>query len=214
MDGGQPGPEARGPHPGAQLTWGPHVRPPQLPEVQAELGHGQDEDAGGHGQKGDGQRAVWLSGRPPRGTHSVVCLVAREQGAEPGLGAAGARGQSPPSAQGHAAAPRNGSCPELFGGHCTRRVAAGPPRQPPQQHLLGPRFAVAFAAPREGPRGTVHTLKAEFEIAWRQRERRAVGLLGGCGPPHASVVGVRGLGSEPGQAGLPLGPVGWGAGGQ
>lgn len=99
------------PTPGAQQTWGPHALPSQLPDVQAQLGRTQDQDAGGHGEEDDGQRVMRLSGRQPQATHGIVCLVPGKHGGVPKLGTAGthrrALGQPSPT---RAGLPR-GCCP-------------------------------------------------------------------------------------------------------
>lgn len=68
--------------------------PPQLPDVQAELGCGQDEDAGGHGQEEDSQLSVWLSGHRLQDAHGIVSFVPTEHGEKPKLVAAGTQTQT------------------------------------------------------------------------------------------------------------------------
>ena len=62
------------------------------------------------------------------------------------------------------------TAPELTAEAPPSSLPAPPTTRRPHQHSLCPRFAAALMAPREGPHGTVNTLKAEFEVACRQTD--------------------------------------------
>lgn len=85
-------PEVHLPRPRAPLTCGASSLPLQLPDVQANLGHSQDQDASGHHKEDDSQQVVWFSGQRPRAAHGIVRLVPGECGGKPKLGAAGTHG--------------------------------------------------------------------------------------------------------------------------
>lgn len=87
------------------------------------------------------------------GPHTASCvLLPGNTVRSPAWEQLGRTGAEPPSALGHPAAPAQ-PCP------------------PPRQHSLGPGLTVALVAPGEGPRGAVHTVEAEREFSWRQRDR-------------------------------------------
>lgn len=158
--------QSRGPppHPRAQLTWGPHSLPSQLPDMQAKVGRAQGQDAGGHDEEEEGQRAVPLSGRQHQAAHRIMRPVPREHGAKPGLRAPGTRDAEPAVSPQPPAAPPS-CCPSCLGPL---------PGSPPKAHRdsLCPRLTAALSAAGEGPCGTVDTLEAKCERPWRQTDRR------------------------------------------
>lgn len=86
--GGDPLPGGPSLRPWAQLTLEPRLLPPQLPQVQDQLGPKQDQHAGAHGQDGHAQPirpGQWWGAREAQG---VVGAVSGEHRGETELGAA------------------------------------------------------------------------------------------------------------------------------